>query len=499
MNPNDPAELAVSPADPDPFARGTEALHAGHYDEAAGWFEKAARERSATDAEVLASLAEARIGQGRHDEARAIAAGLVERHPKDIEFRGLLGAALGYLGESPEADRLLARTPDRLVFHLARAVTLARSGDLDEAEHAARRALMLAPHRVEVITTLGDVLTAQGRHGEALTAYGRALKVDPVNAPARLGRGRLRLALGDFRAWNELDWRLNVPGLAPMFHPVGPAWDGTGAAGKTLLLIAEPGISDTFMFIRYAAVLKTAGARVVLACRPDLSALLARAVGVDRIVNETAELAGEAVDAHADLLSLPALLGTGPSSMPRDPYLTADPRQSSRWASVLAALGGYRVAIHWANDRPDRRSIPLDAFAPLAEVPNARLVSIQKGRGASDVAAARFPIDVLQDLDAGPDAFEETVAVLAGSDLVVTNDGAVAHLAGALGVPAWVMLPVGPDWRWQTERSDSPWYPSLRLYRQRRQGDWSAPFADAAAALRAGVATREAVWASRAG
>ena len=496
MNHEENTPLAVPLPDADPFQRGTEALHAGRFDEAAEWLETAAEGSAA----VQAALAEARIGQRRHEDARLLAEGLVKQDPKNIEYRGLLGAALAYLDEPVEAERLLAKTPDRLVFHLARAVTLARSGDLDDAERAARRAQGFAPNHVEVLAALGDVLTAQGRHGEALTVYGQALKIDPLYVPARLGRGRLRLALGDFRAWSELDWRLNAPGLAPEFNPEGPAWDGAAPAGKTLLLIAEPDSSETLMFIRYAAVLKRLGARIVLACRPELKTLLARAVGVDRVVTEASELTDEPVDAHADLLSLPALLGTGPSSMPRDVYLTPDPTQASRWASILAALGGYRVAIHWANNRPDRRSIPLDAFAPLAEVSNARLVSVQKGRGERELSSARFTVDVLSEIDAGSesDAFEDVAAVLAGSDLVVTNDGAIAHLAGALGAPTWVILPVGPDWRWLTERSDSPWYPSLHLFRQRRQGDWSAPFAEAAAALQAGVATREAVWASRA-
>jgi hypothetical protein len=151
----------------------------------------------------------------------------------------------------------------------------------------------------------------------------------------------------------------------------------------------------------------------------------------------------------------------------------------------------FTVAIHWAEDRPDRRSIPLDAFAPLAAVPGVRLVAVQKGPASDGLSAAPFPVgDLGPRLDTGPDALVDTSAVLAAADLVVTNDGPVAHLAGALGAAVWVALPFGPDWRWMAGRSDSPWYPSMRLFRQRRQGDWSGTFEEIARALRVLAAPR---------
>lgn len=500
MDQNHEAAPPARPEDVDPKARGLAALEADWFDEAADCLDLAARSTPEGDPQVIAALAEARLGQGRYGDAEVLARALVERDPKDVEARGLLGAALARRGELVEAVRLLARVPDRPAFHLARAFTFDRIGDLDEAERAARRALALAPARPEAFTALGSVLTAQGRFGEALAAFGRALKVDPAYAPAHLGRGRLRLTLGDFRAWPELEWRLNVPGLAPVFPPVGPAWDGAPPAGKTILLIAEPGRSDTLMFVRYAAPLKQAGARVVLACRPALAALLTRAEGVDRVVTDPSELADEAIDAHADLLSVPALTGAGPATVPREPYLSADPERSARWAAGGANPDVFRVVIHWAGDEPDRRSIALEAFAPLAAVPGVRLVSVQKGRGSNEAPLARFPLlDLAPTLDPGPDAFVDTAAVIARSDLVVTNDGPIAHLAGALGVPVRVALPVGADWRWMTERPDSPWYPTMRLYRQQRQGDWSDVFAAIAEALRAEAAALPAHRALRAG
>jgi hypothetical protein len=258
-----------------------------------------------------------------------------------------------------------------------------------------------------------------------------------------------------------------------------------------LLLLAEPDPSDQIMFVRYAATLKGEGARVVLACEPDMASLLARADGVDRVVTDTAELASdpaEPIDAHADLLSLPSLLGTSLSTIPPAPYLSPDPRRVDRWKTELACPDGspFTVAIHWSEDRPDRRSIPLPAFEPLAAIPGVRLISLQKGPAREAVADAPFPLcDLAPRLDTGPDALVDTAAVLAGVDLVVTNDGPIAHLAGALCVPTWVALPVGPDWRWLTGRADSPWYPSLRLFRQPRQGDWSDIFSAIAQSLQA--------------
>jgi hypothetical protein len=194
-------------------------------------------------------------------------------------------------------------------------------------------------------------------------------------------------------------------------------------------------------------------------------------------------------DVHVPLLSLPGLLGTTPSSIPADvPYLRADPRLVRRWRKELKPLAGFRVGIVWqgnaSNKRDHLRSVALPLFEPLARVPGVRLVSLQKGPGSEQAAQAGFGVlDLSGRLDEESGPFMDTAAVLANLDLLVSVDTAVAHLAGALGVPAWLALPLAPDWRWLLGREDSPWYPSLRLFRQCRPGDWDDVFRRIAAAL----------------
>jgi tetratricopeptide (TPR) repeat protein len=485
------APLPAAATQPDPRERGRDALSRCDYDAAAEWLETALAERP-DDRDTIVALAEARLGQGRYREVLFSAGELLARDPADVTLRALVGAANAYLGELGEAVRLLSRTPDREAFHRARAFALERLGDLDEAERSARRAVAAAPERPEVWQTLGTVLAAQQRFGEALKAYGCALRVDTDFAPARLGRAHVRLALGDFLAWPDLAWQRCLPGHAEVFAPVAPEWDGRSPRGKTLLLVEEDSVSDTLMFVRYAATLKAAGARVLVLSRAGLVGLLARAEGVDRAVGDPAELADEQIDAQVDLLRLPALLETGLASIPREPYLRPDANRPARVANDPGAAGdAFRVAIHWANPERDRRSIPLRAFAPLASVPRVRLISVQTGIGADETSDAGLPVACPgPDLAAEPDELDATAAALTASDLVVTNDGPIAHLAGALALPVWVALPVGADWRWLVDRADSPWYPTMRLYRQRRQGDWSDVFEALAASLQAEIPLR---------
>lgn len=468
-------------------------LSSGRYDEAAAILESLdSSVRGSRDG--LALLAEARVGQGRCAEAMEIVGPLLQNEPRDVLLRSIQGSVFACLDRFQDALRFLSRTPDRLLFHLARGQSFAALGDFAEAERAVRRALQLAPGNVTAWTLLGEVLGDQARHAEALSAFASALKIDPVNARARLGRGKVRLALGDFHAWPELDWRLNLSGHASPYAHFGPAWDGTSPQGKTLLLMAEPDVSDQLMFVRYAGVLKRAGARIILACEPRMKALLSRAEGVDGVATCPDDLADERIDAHVDLMSLPALLGTGPSSIPDEPYLSADPDLASRWSTRLAELNAYRVAIHWANERVDRRCIPLATFAPLSEISEAVLISAQSGPPARSVRDVQFPIaDFSPALAFGDDDLVPTAALLASSDLLITNDSPVAHLAGGLGVRTWVALPVGAEWRWGTDRSESLWYPSMHLFRQRRQGDWDSLFATMAQSLRAQISLRNAI------
>ena len=287
------------------------------------------------------------------------------------------------------------------------------------------------------------------------------------------------------QGWPGYEWRWKCKefGSLPPFHP--PLWDGSPLDGRTILVHAEQGLGDTLQFIRYAPLVHQRGGRVILVCQPPLIGLLTRSPGVERLVAQ-----GEALpdyDVHVPLMSLPGLLGTTLESVPADvPYLDAEPQLVEAWRHRLGSYPGFKVGIVWQGNpkfRLDRRrSIPLAQFAPLARVPGVHLFSLQKGPGAEQLAAVtdRFPVT---DLGRRLDDFMDTAAVLKNLDLVISVDTAIAHLAGALGIPVWVALPFVPDWRWLMDREDSPWYPTMRLFRQARPGQWEDVFQRIAEAL----------------
>jgi hypothetical protein len=258
-------------------------------------------------------------------------------------------------------------------------------------------------------------------------------------------------------------------------------------------LYAEQGLGDTLQFVRYARLLKEQGAAVVVECQKALLPLLARCPGIDRL----AALGGPqpAHDVCAPLMSLPYHLGTRLGTIPADvPYLMADPALIESWRCALAVRPGFKIGIAWQGNPQytgdKERSISLTEFAPLAAIPGVQLVSLQKGAGSEQLRAAAAlcsVIDLGSRLDEEAGAFMDTAAVMKNLDLVVTADTVISHLAGALGVPVWVALPKVPDWRWLLEREDSPWYPSTRLFRQDRAGDWKSVFARIALAVRGRV------------
>jgi hypothetical protein len=271
-----------------------------------------------------------------------------------------------------------------------------------------------------------------------------------------------------------------------------PRWRGEPLAGRSILLHYEQGLGDTLQFIRYAAVLKRRGATVIVLCQAALRKILATAAGIDWLVS-----AGDAMptfDVHAPLMSLPGLLGTTLDSIPAEiPYLSAAGSLVDQWRERLRSVEGFRIGIHWQG-RPGQgtfrqRDIPLAAFAPLAELPGVRLISLQKGADTSalaDVPGGSRLIDFGDAVDTTNGPFMDTAAIMKTIDLVISSDTSAPHLAGALGVPVWLALPHVPNWRWLLDRPDSPWYPTMRLFRQREAGDWAGVFEEIQAALRTG-------------
>jgi hypothetical protein len=251
------------------------------------------------------------------------------------------------------------------------------------------------------------------------------------------------------------------------------------------LLHAEQGLGDTIQFIRYASIVKQLGAAVIVECQELLLGLLDSCPGIDQLVAQGDAL--PAFDVHAPLLSLPRILKTSLATLPATiPYLVPKPAIVERWRTRLVGIDGFKIGIAWQGNpafRGDRfRSLPVRYFAPLTQVPGVRLLSLQKGAGSEQLAAVRDLFGVTELGDRLHD-FTDTAAVMKNLDLVITSDTAAAHLAGALGVPVWVALSFAADWRWLLDRCDCPWYPTMRLFRQKERGDWRGVFEEINSAL----------------
>ncbi|HUY33552.1 MAG TPA: tetratricopeptide repeat protein [Pirellulales bacterium] len=423
---------------------------------------------------------------------RAIA--LRENYP---EAHRNLGCALRESGQLDEAVSVLREAlrwkPDFAEAQASLSLALVELGDLDAALASCEAAMKLNLNGVAA-NSMGIVFFEMGRREEALACYQQSLVLDPNSADARKNRAILRLLEGKLpEGWHEYEWRWKcAESPAPPFAQ--PLWDGSPLAGRTILLHTEQGLGDTLHFIRYAQLVQQRGGRVIVACQPPLVPLLGRSRGIERIVAQGDPL--PPCDVHAPLLSLPRIFGTTLENIPATtPYLEADPRLVDRWREKLTTIPGFKVGIAWQGSRTYRhdrgRSVPLAAFAPLASLSSVRLISLQKGDGSEQLAGVAGRFDVLDlggRLDEVGGAFMDTAAVMKNLDLVITSDTAIPHLAGALGVPVWVALSHVPDWRWFLDRDESPWYPTMVLFRQARRGDWQGVFERIATALQAKLA-----------
>jgi tetratricopeptide (TPR) repeat protein len=429
----------------------------------------------------------------RNAEAVACCRRAVELNPNYVDAHYNLGNGLKGQGKLDEAiacyRRALELRPDYAEAYNNLGTALNDQGKLDEAAACYHRALELKPNYAEAHNNLGLALHDQGKLDEAVACYGRAIELNPDYADPHLGRALARLLVGDWqRGWPEYQWRWQTKDSTPRHFPQ-PPWNGESLAAKTILLHAEQGLGDTIQFIRYAPIVKRHGAAVIVECQKPLVGLLEGCAGVDRLVGQGDDL--PAFDVHAPLLSVPGILKTSLVDIPVGiPYLFAKPALVEFWRKRLAELDGFKVGIAWQGSpayRGDRfRSIPLRCFAALAQIPGVRLISLQKGAGVEQLAEVcdLFAVtDLSAELDERSGPFMDTAAVMKSLDLVITSDTASAHLAGALGAAVWVALPLAPDWRWLLDRCDSPWYPTMRLFRQTKLGDWQGVFQEIAKAL----------------
>ncbi|MEX2112801.1 MAG: tetratricopeptide repeat protein [Pirellulales bacterium] len=437
-------------------------------------------------AETCVNLGVACLARNELEEAVGLFRRAIELRGRFAEAYLNLGGALTRQGKPAEAidvlEQALRLKPDSTEARNNLGIALAAEARFAEAEVCYRQVIDQQLNHVDAIYNLGLALLKQGRIASAIEQFEQAIALKPDYAEAHHNRSAALLLSEDFAdGLPEYEWRFRSRDYGG-FKSRWPLWQGEPLAGRTIVLVAEQGLGDTFQFIRYAALVKEQAARVIVECPALLHAALHRTPGVDEWI--APETATPEADFCVPLLSLPYRLGTTYETIPANvPYVFADPALVESWRERLGEQRGdstgFRVGIVWqGNPRfPDDRyrSIPLAALAPLAKLAGVQLVSLQKHAGVEQIAAVAgaWP---LVDLSSQLESFADTAAVMQNLDLVISSDTAPAHLAGALGVPVWTALPCVPDWRWMLERDDSPWYPTMRLFRQAAWGEWGDVF-----------------------
>jgi tetratricopeptide (TPR) repeat protein len=425
--------------------------------------------------------------------ADAIAAfdAVLAKEPRHLQALVNRGNARTELGAAEQAlkdyDAALAMAPFHPLALYNRGNALRALGRMQEALQAYEQALASAPNHPGAWLNRGIALAAFNRHAEALSSYSRLLALQPDNAEAHFNNAMSLLTLGDYpRGFAEYEWRWKRAGMVTRREFRRPPWRGdTPLAGKTILLHAEQGLGDTVMFARYAPLVARAGAKVILEVQPELEDCLAGLEGVAAIVVRGKAL--PSFDLHCPLASLPLAFKTELAKVPTDiPYLHAPEAGIAKWRPRLERSSSPRIALAWSgralhvNDR--NRSLPLAQLEPLLSLQGLSFVGVQRElRPGEAEMLAREPR--ITHLGGELESFADTGAVLALCDLLVCVDTSVAHVAGALGRSAIVLLPFQPDWRWTLDRDTSPWYPAVRLFRQPAIGDWASVIARVKAEL----------------
>lgn len=419
---------------------------------------------------------------GNFTEAERLCRALLAAQPGYFDALHLLGVVYGMRGNPAQGLRYLDKAvhvnPGFPAAHWHRGIALQELGRLKEAAVSYDRALRLKPDYVEALVNRGFVLQELKRPEEALACYIRVIELRPDYASAHYNESLCRLQLGDFeKGWPKHEWRLQVEQLDRDRRSFAqPLWLGEEPLrGERILLHAEQGLGDTLQFCRYAKLVAAQGATVLMEVQPWLMSVLTRLEGVDRLIAYEDKL--PEFDYHCPLLSLPLAFKTTLDTIPaQQPYLASDPEIVRLWRNRLGERKLPRVGLVWSgstthkNDR--NRSIPLVDFSGLVSG-QAQFVSLQKEVRAADQPLLTRRGDILH-FGEGLRDFNDTAALIELMDVVITVDTAVAHLAGGMGKPVWILLPFNPDWRWLMERSDSPWYPSARLFRQPTRGDWKS-------------------------
>ncbi|MGD0462048.1 MAG: tetratricopeptide repeat protein [Tepidisphaeraceae bacterium] len=452
----------------------------GRLDEAIASYRRAI-ELAPDLASAYSNLGQALCDQGKAEDALAACRRAIHLKPDFAEAHNVLGLALTAGKRFDEAIAEFGRTlqlkPGFIYAHNNLGAALYQAGKIDEAILEYRRALELDPDDPQILTNLGLGLWARGRQDEAIAAYRRAIRFKSDFSEAHYNLSVSLLLKGEFEdGWREYEYRLHGKELTSRPRICSqPLWNGEELHGRTILLDAEQGYGDVIQFIRYVPHIVSRGGRVILMGYAEQVRLLEGVPGIEQILTREPL---PAFDVYCPLASLPQVFATRLDSIPAEvPYLKADPSLAKLWGKKLGPrTDQLRVGLVWAgrptHKRDRERSISLSQLAPLATAGGVTFYSLQMGEAASQANHPPPGMELL-DLTADLRDFADTAGLISHLDLVVSVDTAVVHLAGAMGKPVWVLLSFVPDWRWLLDRDDSPWYPTMRLFRQKSPGEWN--------------------------
>jgi tetratricopeptide (TPR) repeat protein len=474
-------------------------LNLARVHEAQGTFDRAieAYERASmlapNDAPSLANLGNCYHKCGRLTEAAAAFERAVAADPSlaiaRINLANVLLQARRY-DEALVASHQALAVQESSAARLVLAQTSIALGSLDDARVELERAYALDPASVDVLTNLGVYWYVLGDPQRAAVYCAQAIQRDPANVRAHFNLAISELLGGRFlEGWTEFEWRLRDPARRADFAYASlPRWNGERFDGKRLLISKEQGLGDMIFLARYLREVAGLGSETILEVPPEAYRVMGRLPGITVYDSARGPLDVRGIDLQCPAFSLPGVFGTVESTIPAAvPYLSTDGALVDRWRDRLRLSGNVRnVGIVWAGSsehRLDRfRSCSIEDLEPLGAVEGVRWFALQTGSRASEAGRSRFAIERL---DADIHDFDDTASIVSLLDLVITVDTSVAHLAGALGVPVWTLLGLGTDWRWLLERTRTPWYPTMRLFRQRAPGDWRGLAAVVAEELRA--------------
>lgn len=428
--------------------------------------------------------------------------------PKSVEAYILLGRAYSGKGLFEKAIKTLMKAlniapdNDSILSELANAYNI--TNQLEPALKLYKKLSKRSPKNANLLYNIAHTLKKMGRFEDAFIYYEKTLELQPDHKDAIFSRGLAYLINGDFeKGWSGYEWRYNNPSNGSLRTFPQPRWDGSDLHGKTILIHAEQGLGDTFQFIRYAQQAKNQGATVIAAVQKPLMQLISNCPYIDQVIAQTDT--PPAFDVHASTMSMPYICKTMLDTVPNTiPYIFADEERIQHWKEQLSTDQNFKIGICWhANDSyatpalqaiAAQRSIHVSQFAPLWNIPGVTVYSLQRVTGTDQVAELDdnhklITFDETFDRDHG--RFMDTAALVKNLDLVISIDTSMCHCAAALGTPTWTLMPNPCDWRWILGRTDTPWYPNMRLFKQPTIGDWDPVFAEVVALVKQIVEERK--------